>query len=150
MDGGTIWDVNVDSAVNACLNMGYSQEDIIIDTLVCSYTEMPTETDIGNTVNNFAQSFHIHGALNNGDAVAAQERAYPNVNYRYYFQDHDDGCGVSDLLDFNNSTTWCLQVAGRKQAQDALTLQKWEEEQAKPKVSVLHKVLKVLSFFRKL
>ena len=29
---------------------------------------------------------------------------------------HDDGCGVSDLLDFNNSTTWCLQVAGRKQA----------------------------------
>ena len=84
MDGGTIWDVNVDSAVNACLNMGYSQEDIIIDTLVCSYTEMPTETDVGNTVNNFAQSFHIHGALNNGDAIAEQERAYPNVNYRYY------------------------------------------------------------------
>ena len=71
MDGGTIWDVNVDSAVNACLDMGYSQEDIIIDTLICSYTEMPTETDTGNTVNNVAQSFHIHSALNSGDAVAA-------------------------------------------------------------------------------
>ena len=37
MDGGTVWDVNIDSAVNQCLNMGYPEDKIILDVLVCGY-----------------------------------------------------------------------------------------------------------------
>ena len=54
MDGGTIYDVNVDSAVNACLDMGYAQEDIIVDVLICSYDAVPSEAKSGNTINNLA------------------------------------------------------------------------------------------------
>ena len=43
MDGGTIWDVNIDSAVNICLDMGFDQKDIIIDVLTCTYSSIPTE-----------------------------------------------------------------------------------------------------------
>jgi predicted acylesterase/phospholipase RssA len=37
MDGGTVWNVNVDSAVEQCLAMGYDEKDIIIDAVVCGY-----------------------------------------------------------------------------------------------------------------
>ena len=48
-------------------------------------------------------------SANNDESSRVQERAFPNVNYRYYFQDKEtDPCGVWDLLDFSNSTTWCL------------------------------------------
>ena len=43
MDGGTVWNVNVNSAVRQCMDMGYDQSDIIVDVLVCSYTEWPSE-----------------------------------------------------------------------------------------------------------
>ncbi len=38
MDGGTVWNVNIPSAINQCLDMGYAEEDIIMDVIVCGYT----------------------------------------------------------------------------------------------------------------
>jgi predicted acylesterase/phospholipase RssA len=35
MDGGTVWNVNIDSAVNQCREMGATNEEITIDVLVC-------------------------------------------------------------------------------------------------------------------
>ena len=51
--------------------------------------------------------------------------AYPDVDKRYYIQGDWDNyydCVVPNELDFNNSTTWCLQMAGRKDAQKYLDL----------------------------
>ena len=108
MDGGTVWNVNVNSAVTQCMDMGYDQSDIIVDVLVCSYTEWPSEAQSGKTINNIAHAQQVKSA-NNDESSRVQERAFPDVNYRYYFQDKEtDPCGVWDLLDFSNSTTWCL------------------------------------------
>lgn len=35
MDGGTTWNVNIPSAVNECLDMGFDEEDIILDVVIC-------------------------------------------------------------------------------------------------------------------
>ena len=58
----------------------------------------------------------------NTNSVQQALAAYPKVQKRYYFQGHGYGCDVPNQLDFNNSTTWCLQEAGRKDAQDMLGL----------------------------
>ena len=34
MDGGTVWNINIDSAVNQCFEMGYAEEDIIMDVIL--------------------------------------------------------------------------------------------------------------------
>jgi len=34
MDGGTAWNINLDSGVNMCLDMGYAEEDIIVDVAI--------------------------------------------------------------------------------------------------------------------
>ena len=69
-----------------------------------------------------------------------QERAFPDVNYRYYFQDKEtDPCGVWDLLDFSNSTTWCLQETGREEAKKALLkneLSNWQKEDSKKETTL--------------
>jgi len=75
--------------------------------MICDYTEAIGEETTGDTVNNWFQARSIHHFYNDSNDVNEQEAPYPNVNYRYYFQDDDD-CGVKNLLDFNNSTTWCL------------------------------------------
>ena len=36
-DGGTVWNVNIDSAINQCIDAGYDSSDIIIDLAVCFY-----------------------------------------------------------------------------------------------------------------
>ena len=38
MDGGTVWNINVDSAVLQCQALGFADEDIIIDTVIIDYT----------------------------------------------------------------------------------------------------------------
>ena len=35
MDGGTVWDVNINSAINQCHEMGATDSEITIDILVC-------------------------------------------------------------------------------------------------------------------
>ena len=112
MDGGTVWDVNVDSAVRQCLAMGYDQKDIIVDIAICGYSAPVDEPKTSNTIQNWFQNKAVHDYNNGSNAVQEQERAFPDVDYRYYFQDQDD-CHVSNYLDFKNSTTWCLQEAGR-------------------------------------
>ena len=42
-------------------------------------------------------------------------KAYPTVNWRYYIQEKNALGGYSEL-DFNNSTTWPVQLAGREVA----------------------------------
>jgi predicted acylesterase/phospholipase RssA len=43
MDGGTIYNVNIPSAIQGCLDKGYPQEKIIVDTLVCSDSQQIPE-----------------------------------------------------------------------------------------------------------
>ena len=50
--------------------------------------------------------------------------AYPGVEKRYYFQwgEYHHDCHVDSSLDFYNSTTWCLQEAGRSDAKTMLEI----------------------------
>jgi len=62
------------------------------------------------------------------NSLSAELEAYPNVNLRYYFQETDDnysistGCPPYSELDFSDTTTWCLQQAGRRDAMTMLGL----------------------------
>ena len=47
-------------------------------------------------------------------------KAYPNIDIRYFFEFTTDCPG--DSLDFDNSTTWCLQEQGRSDAQKAMQI----------------------------
>ena len=43
MDGGTVWNLNLDSAVQQCLNKGFDASDIIADIAICGYNSIPED-----------------------------------------------------------------------------------------------------------
>ena len=122
VDGGTVWNVNIDSAIDQCLEIVDDPADIIIDVLMCSSNSHTGFEISNNAMENWMNGFEIHKSYNGMNAVTEQFDAYPEIQQRYYFIEDDNGCPGSSMLDFNNSTTWCLQEAGRKQAQDILNI----------------------------
>ncbi len=46
IDGGTIWSVNVFSAVEGCRALGYKDKNIIVDILMTSHAEVDSSIDI--------------------------------------------------------------------------------------------------------
>ena len=156
MDGGTVWDVNVASAIEQCMGIVEDQRDIILDVMICSYQEAPEEPDKTNTIHNFWRQREIHHFYNDSNDVNEQEAPYPFVNYRHYFQDNDK-CNVGNLLDFRNETTWCLQEAGRSDAQKILSetgMLNLKDLNQQPKLKQEHKdtsiLAKIQGFFRKM
>ena len=153
MDGGTIWDVNVQSAIEQCMEIVDDQADIILDVMICDYQEAPQPPDKTNTIHNFWRQREIHHFYHDMNDVHQQEAPYPNVNYRSYFQDNDD-CNVSNLLDFKNSTTWCLQQTGRDDAKKFLAANGLLDLSDEPKLKQEHQdtsiLAKVQGFFKKM
>ena len=107
MDGGTVWDVNIDSAINNCLAKGYPEDKIILDVLICGKVH-PLSQTVGTTIHNYQDAHHIRQLYNDLNAVQGELDAYPNIKLRYFIEEHNTGCGSISQLDFNNSTTWCL------------------------------------------
>ena len=69
MDGGTIWDVNVQSAIEQCLDIVDDQSDIILDVMICAYQEDLPTPDKMNTIHNFWRQRQIHHFYNDSNDV---------------------------------------------------------------------------------
>jgi len=50
MDGGTVWNSNLVSAVEKCKSMGFSEKDVIIDTMILDQPQL-SEEDRDKTLN---------------------------------------------------------------------------------------------------
>ena len=124
MDGGTIWNVDPFSAINQCLEVVDSEEDIIMDIAICGDYEMSTESKLGrNSIYEFMRGHTIKSFYSNVDEIADAMRAFPGINYRHLFLEKVKLTGPSEL-DFRNETTWPYQMEGRQDAQDQLNAEK--------------------------
>ena len=118
-DGGTVWNLNIDSAINQCIDAGYDASDIIVDIAVCYYSNPAPQEVSRNAWTNYWNGKAIQDYYTGSLSLMAETRARNDVEYRYYFQEHNTGCAGSSL-DFTNSTTWCKQEAGRRDAKAML------------------------------
>lgn len=94
-DGGTVWDVNIDSAVNQCLDMGFAEDKIILDVAVCSKIPTIDEAPSTNAIKNWLEAFNIKKNYGDMNSIAAELRAFPEVTMQYYFQESGTGCPPS-------------------------------------------------------
>lgn len=86
-DGGTVWNVNIMSAVNGCMDgIVDSYEDIVLDIVVCGYNNPDThEVESNHALENYLSARSIRKYYTNMNALFGQERAYPGIQIRYYF-----------------------------------------------------------------
>jgi len=85
MDGGTVWNLNLNTAVQQCLDDGFTSENIIVDVAICGYTSFP-ETDIEkNSMKNWQTARSVRDYYLNSNSLWEQAKAYPGINMRYNF-----------------------------------------------------------------
>lgn len=68
VDGGTAWNINIDSAITQCLALGYKPEDIIVDVMMCSNVQYGGYTISNNAMENWMNGFEIHKSYNDMNA----------------------------------------------------------------------------------
>lgn len=59
MDGGTVWNTNLISAVDKCNQLGFEDKDIILDIILCDQKSISEVGDTGNAINNFLRYYNI-------------------------------------------------------------------------------------------
>ena len=85
MDGGTVWNSNLEGAVERCREIVNKDEDIIMDVIICSDGKLDTLNVTGNTINNYLRSYELSSYHKSVGDVREQRRANPKVQYRYFF-----------------------------------------------------------------
>ena len=121
MDGGTIYDVNINSAVHQCLELVEDESQIIVDVAICAPEKVVGFETVKNAAKNYWRSQGLHRKTNGMNAINWQQRSFPNVQYRYLFY-YEDAIFSPAVLDFRNETTWPMQENGREQAKKVMQM----------------------------
>jgi predicted acylesterase/phospholipase RssA len=121
MDGGTMYNVNLVSAVQRCRENVDQDSKITIDIAVCDSHHLSNWTDSGNAIGNYLRRSNIKSYQESMEDIYSFKRAFPEVHFRYFVAPSEplkDGIG---MLDFTNSTTtWHSQLVGRKDGATAV------------------------------
>ena len=116
MDGGTVWNTNLVTAVERCREIVDHDSQITLDILECSPHSLdsmgkPDEKSIGN----FMRYKDIKSWARGSDDVNEFMQAYPDINYRHYIEPKESLVSGLDEVRFDNATiTWPMQLKGRE------------------------------------
>ena len=84
MDGGTVINVNIASAINQCIDAGYKEDQIVLDVLICGDPTHPAaEVDTDDTMENYMRVRDLKKFYLDTDSIAATMYGHPEVNLRY-------------------------------------------------------------------
>ena len=118
MDGGTVYNTNVNSAILQCLDVVDDESKITIDIFVCDAADdVPVPEDPeSKTISNLLRSRAVHEQFSGTNNISEAMRAHPDINYRYLvYQDVNKASGISEI-EFDGEKTWILQTTGREDA----------------------------------
>lgn len=100
MDGGTVYNTNVNSAILQCLEVVDDESKITIDVFVCDAADdVPIPEDpTSKTISNILRSQSIGQAYSGVNNLSDAMRAHPDINYRYLvYQDENKASGISEI-----------------------------------------------------
>ena len=86
MDGGTVWNTNLGSAIQRCQEIVDDDSQITIDVIVCQDYEISVWNDQGNAFNSFQRFTDIQSHYRDISDVFDLMNIFPDVNFRYYLQ----------------------------------------------------------------
>lgn len=83
-DGSAIWDIDIPTAINKCLEKVNSQKDIILDVIMTTEKVLtPVDTSKYNSIEMGLRFFRIANYYGVMDGLLRAQFAYPDVQFRY-------------------------------------------------------------------
>jgi len=123
MDGGSVWNINLASAVQRCQEIvGEDESKITIDILDCGTSKLSDYhgDEKSNTINNFFRFKELKSFNEDAADLGEIMAAFPKVNYRYYVSP-SQALGTMAVMDGTNATcTFPMQQIGRKDGANAV------------------------------
>lgn len=115
MDGGSIYGINVQTAINRCREEVDDDKQIVIDIILCfNFGHESKFVDQGNAIYNYIRSWLISTYSEFIEDINYTMEANPNVHFRYLIQPTGDL--TFDLLNFNASTMKPMVEMGTQDA----------------------------------
>jgi len=84
MDGGTVYNTNLVSAVERCRETADEDKDITLDIIICDSPTLGAWSDQGNAVSNYLRFNALKSYYDGVADIYLFKQAYPDVNFRYY------------------------------------------------------------------
>ena len=124
IDGGSIWNLDISSAVRRCREIVDKDEDIIIDLYLCSGSSIDEVSDVNkySVLENFMRGREIKSFYLNDDEIEKTKILYPKVNFRYTIVPSEKLSYSPIPLDFSKSHLDKWFAVGKKDAQNAVKL----------------------------
>lgn len=121
VDGGSIWNANIISAVEKCRDMGFEDKDIIIDYILCSGSEIGgADTSDYHTLKHIVHAWNIRSYYSSMGDVERTKIFYPDVQFRYTLAPSEKISTSPIPLDFSpEHLQKCMEV-GEKDALNAM------------------------------
>ena len=105
MDGGAVWNTNLVSAVKRCRETVEDDSQITLDVLVCFGHNLGDKYNVdGNTLDNYLRYRDIKEYYGGMDDILEFQRAFPDINLRYYVQPSAP-LPIFKILNVDNSTS---------------------------------------------
>ncbi len=123
VDGGSIWNTNIFSAVDGCREMGYDDEDIIVDYVLCrGETFNHRETSDFHALKHLLNARDISNFYSSMADVERSKIFYPDVKFRYMVAPSEEISDQFIPLDFSPAHKQkCIDV-GVKDGLNAIKL----------------------------
>lgn len=119
MDGGTTWNTNLISAIERCLEVVDHPSKITLDIIICSSHNIASENKTSSTLGNFMRYRDIKSFNSGLEDITLFARAYPDVNFRYFFMPSEPLTSGLDELKFEKEVLQKMIDVGKK---DVLTV----------------------------
>lgn len=121
MDGGTVWNTNLVSAIQRCREIVDDDSKIILDIIVCDDDELDAWESENNAMSNYLR---FNGIKSYHDSIADIDefsQAFPEVQFRYYITATEPLPSGLGILNFDNTTaTFPMQMVGRLDGENAV------------------------------
>ena len=117
MDGGTVFNLNIVSAIDKCKEMVEDDSQITLDIVMCTSHSLNKTKKVGKTLDNFFRYWDVSSYFSGMRDVNEFKLARPNVNYRYLFMPTEPLAEGFDTMIFENSTMFPMMQVGQRDAQ---------------------------------
>ena len=81
MDGGTVYNVNIEGAITQCMDLVDDESKIILDILICGAPEHPDvwDEEARTAIYNFLRQHSLQSFYHSTDSTATSMKAHPTV-----------------------------------------------------------------------
>ena len=147
MDGGTVWNTNLVSAIDRCMEIVDDQSKIVLDIIILGQSKLNKTEVNSNSIGNYLRYRDIKTYSKSAADIIEFGQAYPNVTYRYFFKSSKPLTSGLQEMQFTPEVLGPMIELGKEDAKNMLQygpghgMKRFKQWHMEEKVRLAHPIL---------